>query len=72
MPNLKGRYEHSQQKASDAPASPRIAAPYVPSVLVPCLGGCERMVPAGQKCVECATAAVDAWLASKRAKGRAK
>ena len=69
MPNLKGRYEHSQQKTSDAPASPRIAATWVPSVLVPCLGGCERMVPLGQKCVECATAAVDAWLASKRAKG---
>ena len=71
MPNLKGRYEHSQQKASDEPPAPRIVSPYVPSVLVPCLGGCERMVPAGQKCVECATAAVDAWLASKRAKGSA-
>lgn len=35
---------------------------------VPCLGGCERMVPIGQKCVECATAAVAAWLVIKREK----
>ncbi len=28
-----------------------------------CLGGCGRWVPAGQKCFECASKAVDEWIA---------
>ena len=28
----------------------------------PCRGGCGAMMPPGQKCAPCATAAVDAWL----------
>jgi hypothetical protein len=27
-----------------------------------CRGGCGQLMPSGQKCVECATAAVNAWL----------
>lgn len=30
----------------------------------PCRGGCGKSMPPGQKCVECATAAVEAWLVS--------
>ena len=29
---------------------------------VPCLGGCGRVMPTGQKCIQCATDAVHAWL----------
>lgn len=68
MPNLRNRYEYSQQKDSAAEETPRVVVPYVPSVLVPCLGGCERMVPTGHKCRECATAAVNAWLNSNKTK----
>lgn len=32
-----------------------------------CLGGCGVTVAPGQKCVACATAAVAAWVAKKRA-----
>ena len=68
MPNLRNRYEYSQQKDSAAEETPRMVVPYVPSVLVPCLGGCERMVPTGQKCAQCATDAVNAWLKTRKLK----
>ena len=32
----------------------------------PCLGGCGTLMPPGQKCIPCATAAVDAWKAKQR------
>ena len=68
MPNLRNRYEYSQQKDSAAEETPRVSAPYVASALAPCLGGCERMVPTGQKCAQCAADAVNAWLKTRKPK----
>ena len=68
MPNLKGRYEHSQRKDSAVEETPRTSVPYVAAVLAPCLGGCERLVPEGQQCVVCATDAVNAWLKTRKTK----
>jgi hypothetical protein len=32
----------------------------------PCQGGCGKPMPPGQKCYECAVAAVDAWRQAKK------
>jgi len=61
MPNLPGRYEHSIAKGEERERMAPVA--FEAGALVPCLGGCGELVGAGQKCVDCATAAVVAWRA---------
>lgn len=48
----------ASSKDSD-PSSPQPAGNF-------CLGGCGKVVPPGQKCIPCATAAVDVWVAARR------
>lgn len=63
-PSLQGRYEHSIQKGEAI--RPQVEVIEGERVYVPCGGGCGRPVAPGQKCPECARAAVDAWLAERR------
>lgn len=64
MPNLPGRYEHSINKGEAV--RPEVVVVRVETQHVACLGGCGASVAPGQKCQECAAAAVDAWLASRQ------
>lgn len=53
---------------SGSPTRRRAATGCPPPGVDRCRGGCGRSVPAGQKCVECATAAVEAWVSAVRAR----
>ncbi len=63
MPNLKGRYEYSNEKGKEGDVYTRSS--YVPSPRCDCLGGCGEQVAKGQKCVSCAARAVDEWLKTR-------
>lgn len=64
MPNLPGRYEHSIAKGEAIQSVAPL--PYV-AEYVDCLGGCGAQVGPGQRCAPCATRAVLAWLATRKA-----
>lgn len=59
MPNLRNRYEYSQGK--DDKYNLEVIPTAGERSYVPCLGGCGELVAPGQKCVDCAMAAVEEW-----------